>query len=95
MKNVGTLDDFEIHLGLPIHVGMVTKPSSFVALFKCSINVLQLSKGLLRIKSTHFIAYYVQSIKQRAMVFAISQLGSLSWRAVKGNPHTDKFRVGC
>lgn len=61
-KNFGALDDFEIHLGLPIHVGMVTKPSSFMALFKHSINMLQLSNGLIRIKSTNFIAYYVQSI---------------------------------
>lgn len=54
-KLFGTLDDFEIHLGLPIHVGMVTKASSFVAPFKHSINILQFSKGLIRIKSTNFI----------------------------------------
>lgn len=54
-KLFGTLDDFEIHLGLPIHLGMVTKASSFVALVKHSINMLQFSKGLIRMKSTNFI----------------------------------------
>lgn len=54
-KPFGTLNDFKIHLGLPIHVGIVTEPSSFVVLSKHSINMFQLSKGLVRLKSTNFI----------------------------------------
>lgn len=51
-KPFGILNDFKIHLGLPIHVGIVTKPSSIVVQFKHSINMFQFSKGLIRI---HFI----------------------------------------
>lgn len=38
-KPFGTLNDFKIHLGLPLHVGIVTEPSSFVVLSKHSINM--------------------------------------------------------
>lgn len=95
-KPFGTLNDFKIHLGLPIHVGIVTKPSSFVVLFKHSINMFQFSKGLIRIKSTNFIDCLLFAINkvENPPVSPISQLGSLSWSVVKGNSHVSKVSMG-
>lgn len=99
-KLLGTLDDFEIHLGLPIHVGTVTKPSSFVALFKHLIDMLQFSKGLIRIKSTNCIDCLLCAINNiESHSFSISQLGSLCWSVlcwsvITGNPLTNKIGVG-
>lgn len=90
-KLLGTLDDFEIHLGLPIHVGTVTKPSSFVPLFKHSIDMLQFSKGLIRIKSTNFIDCLLCAINNiESHSFSISQLGSLCWSVIMEIPSQTK-----
>lgn len=95
-KPFGTLNDFKIHLGLPIHVGIVTEPSSFVVLSKHSINMFQLSKGLVRLKSANFIdciLFAIDKVEEKK-VSPISQLGRLSRSVVKGTRMSAKSSQG-